>query len=424
MNSEKNRIGWKFWGLWVALTIAGGFVGNFISDAIGWGRQDVSGDVGTFFFMLDNGALALVVCAAQWILLRNHFSKSFWWVLAGTFGRFFGVLIGYIAIITIIVQFDPPSGIWQFYLFSTLRGTILGISQWLFLRQQRTRTGWWVLASAIGWTIGLILIDSSQDELIRSGVDYALAGIITGSVMVWILRQPNSEPKIGAIRGSLVRTLISVWALSWGFSWFIGWNTVSYIGWGLSFTMGGEIGGKIAGGIAGLIGGIGTALALKRAKLFDRLRIYQIVLLAMGWIGIVFYDWSDGFMVASLPGTEIQEGIGGPISGLVGGVLTAIILTWANRSFNLKQFFVTAAGWALGFTVGGFVTWNVGFEIALNYATPGNNSGNISSLILLTLISSICGAFAGWVGGVSTLGQFSKPSSANNKDDVTHYTSA
>ena len=163
---------------------------------------------------------------------------------------------------------------------------------------------------------------------------------------------------------------------------------------------------------------------MKRAKPVDGLRIYQSVLLALGWIGIVFYDWSDGFIVASLPGAEIQEGIGGPMSGLVGGVLTAIMFTWANYSFNLKHFVFTAGGWALGFIVGGFITWNVGFEIALNYATPGNNSGNISSLILLTLISGICGAFAGWVGGIATLGQLSKPSLKNNKDDVTIYANA
>ena len=426
MNSKQNRIGWKFWSLWVVLTIAGGFVGNLISETIGWGRQDVSGDVGTFYFMLYNGTLALVVCAAQWILLRNHFSKSFWWVLAGTFGRFFGVLIGYIAIITIIVQFDPPSGIWQFYLFSTLRGTILGISQWLFLRQQRTQTGWWVLASAIGWTIGLILIDSSQDELIRSGVDYALAGIITGAVMIWILRQPAPEPKEKAKAGGLVREFILVWALSWSISWFIGWYTVSLIGWGLSFAIGGQVGGKIAGAIAGLIGGIGTAIVLKRANPSDGVKIYRIAILALGIAGIVFYDWVGrfGIDVILAPGTEWKkEGVGGPMSGFVVGVLTAIILAWINRCFSWKQFLVTIGGWALGFSIGGFIAWNIGAQIGENFVDL-TGSGTVSSLILLTLISSICGAFAGWVGGVSTLGQFSKPSSANNKDDVTHYTDA
>lgn len=409
MNSENKQVGWMFLVWWIVLTSVGGFTGSFLSSLIGWGTQDISGDTGTLFFMLDNGVLALAVCAAQWILLRNHFRKSFWWLAAGALGRFFGVLVGYMVLVTIIIQFNLPSSIWQFYLFSTLRGITLGISQWVFLRQQRVKTGWWILASAVGWTIGLILIDTSQNEFLRNGVDYALAGIITGAVMIWILRQPVPEPKGTEIEGGFVRRLIIVWALSWGVSWFIGWITVSYIGWGLSFTMGGEIGGRLAGGIAGLIGGIGTALALKWASSSGGLKTYQMVLLAVGWIIFVFYDWADGFMVASLPGDDIQEGIGGPMSGLIGGVLTAMILAWVNNSINLKNFLLTAGGWALGFTVGGLLAWNAGFEIGLRYATPGNYSGNMSSLILLILISIICGAFAGWVGGTATSMQLPAP---------------
>jgi len=227
MNSEQKQVGWMFLVWWIGLTIVGGFIGSYLSDLIGWGMQDLGGDAGTLFFMLDNGVLALTVCAAQWILLRKHFDRSFWWLIAGTFGRFFGVLIGYMAVMTVIVQFDPPSGIWQFYLFSTLRGVIVGVSQWIFLKRQRAKTGWWILASAVGWAIGLILIDTSQNELIRNGADYAIAGIITGAVMVWILRQPAHDPKEENIAGGLVRAFILVWALSWGISWLIGWYTVS-----------------------------------------------------------------------------------------------------------------------------------------------------------------------------------------------------
>ena len=223
MNSEQKQVGWMFLVWWIGLTIVGGFIGSYLSNLIGWGMQDLSGDAGTLFFMLDNGVLALTVCAAQWILLRNQFHKLFWWLAAGAFGRFFGVLIGYMVLVTIITQFNLPSGIWQFYLFSTLRGVILGVSQWIFLKQQRVKADWWILASAVGWTIGLILIDASHKEFIRNGVDYAIAGIITGIVMIWILRQPATEPKEAEIGSGFVRTLIIVWALSWGVSWFIGW---------------------------------------------------------------------------------------------------------------------------------------------------------------------------------------------------------
>lgn len=111
------------------------------------------------------------------------------------------------------------------------------------------------------------------------------------------------------------------------------------------------------------------------------------------------------------------------MSGLVVGVLTAIILTWSNRSINWKQFLVTIGGWALGFSIGGLIAWNIGAQVGENFADL-TGSGTVSSLILLTLISGLCGAFAGWVGGTATLGQFSKPSSENSKDDVTIYANA
>ena len=61
--------------------------------------------------------------------------------------------------------------------------------------------------------------------------------------------------------------------------------------------------------------------------------------------------------------------------------------------------------WTLGFVMGGWVVWIIGFQIALTYGngpTYGNDPG-LSSLILFTLISLLGGAFAGRIGGTFTL---------------------
>jgi hypothetical protein len=187
----------------------------------------------------------------------------------------------------------------------------------------------------------------------------------------------------------------------------------------------------IAGGIAGLIGGVGSAIVLKLARPSNGLKIYHLILLALGWAGIVFYDWLGGFVVAGIPvaqnkfgvvtmalsGNPIKSGMGGPLSGLVGGVLTALILLWSARSLDWKQLCIIVIGWASGFAVGGWIAWTIGFQIALNYANGplyGNNSG-MSSLILFTIIGVLCGAFAGWCGGVTTLKQFSLNPSHDSK---------
>ena len=181
-----------------------------------------------------------------------------------------------------------------------------------------------------------------------------------------------------------------------------------------------------------MIGGVGTALVLKLAKPSSGLKIYHLILIALGWAGIVFYDWLDGFAVAGLSSSQningvaipalssnkITYGTGGWLSGLVGGVLTALILLWLVRSLNWKQLSVIGIGWASGFAIGGWIVWTIGFPIALNYAYGplyGNDPGN-SSLILFTLISLLCGAFAGWSGGAATLKQFSIKPSQNSEN--------
>ena len=89
----------------------------------------------------------------------------------------------------------------------------------------------------------------------------------------------------------------------------------------------------------------------------------------------------------------------------MGGLLTALILLWLVRSLNWKQLSVIGLGWALGFALAGWIVWTLGFPIAVNYAygpVYGNDPGS-SSLILFTLISLLCGAFAGWAGAAATL---------------------
>lgn len=429
INTAPKKVGWSFWVGWVGLTIIGGLAGNYIADILGLGMRSGSTDAGILFSMLGSGVFALSVSAAQWFLLRRLFSKTAWWLVAGTIGRALGMLIGSIALIMISNQFKLQAGFWSTGIYLTLRGVVLGASQWLVLKRWRTRAGWWVLGSAIGWMLGSALLDlfipagAFNTAIIGDLIELAISGAVTGAVMLWILRQP-APPPMQATRGSrLIVRWISVWALSWGVSWAVGWSIVRYMIGSGYIEAGGQIGGRIAGAVAGLIGGVGSALVLKQAKPSSGLKTYHLVLIALGWAGIVFYDWLDGFAVAGISGSQnklglvipafsghpIKPGMGGSLSGLVGGILTALVLLWLVRSLNWKQLCLIVLGWAFGFAVGGWIVWTIGFPIALNYVYAsiyGNVSGS-SSLILFSLISALFGALAGWSGGAVTLKQLS-----------------
>ncbi len=427
MKSGQKQVGWMFWIWWTGLTITGGLAGTYFADLLSAGTQSQPTDAGILFSMLESGIFALLVSAAQWFLLWRLFTNSAWWLVAGTFGRALGMLIGSMTIVIITHQFNLQAGLWSTCTYLALRGAVLGASQWLVLKQWRTKAGWSVLANAVGWMLGPILMGlfipsvANTAPIIGDFIAVAMAGAVTGAVMVWILRQPTpaSMKETGGSR--LIVTWISVWAISWGVSWAVGWSIVRDIIGAGYILEGGKIGGMVAGGIAGLVGGVGTAVVLKMAKPSNGLRIYHLVLIALGWASIVYYDWLQGFVIAGLPVSQnkygivvpalssspIKYGMSGPLSGLVGGVLTALILLWSVRSLDWKQLCVIVFGWASGFAIGGWILWTIGFQIALNYVkgpTYGSDPG-ISSLILFTIISLLCGAFAGWIGGVGTLKQ-------------------
>ena len=86
-------------------------------------------------------------------------------------------------------------------------GASVGIAQWLVLRRQVAKAGWWVLASTVGWAMCVALaVDLFLGGL--GGWDFIIAiillpvggfvasawyGTITGSVMVWLLRQSATK---------------------------------------------------------------------------------------------------------------------------------------------------------------------------------------------------------------------------------------
>jgi hypothetical protein len=209
--------------------------------------------------------------------------------------------------------------------------------------------------------------------------------------------------------GQLTLAMTLVWTSSWSVSWVVGWSVVRCIGLGYSFTLGGEIGGVVGGIIAGLCGGIGTAILLKLANPSTGMRKRHAILLAVGWAIIVFYDWSDGFVVAAPGGHPIEFGMIGPLSGILGGVLTALILLWADHTLGWIKLLLIIGGWTLGFSLAGLIAWTIGFNIAVSYVLGPiySNDPGVIGLLSIAAVSGFCGALVGWLGGSTAIRQFS-----------------
>jgi hypothetical protein len=133
----------------------------------------------------------------QWVVLRRQITRAGWWVLATTLGM--GVAFTVIRAMTPAVSLLLGGSALYGLVNGGLVGILVGTLQALVLRPQVPRAGWWVLTSAMAWGLGFAL-----DHLLGQ-----LAGVsLTGIALVWMLRQPaQSRGPRGVANGSLRRRM-------------------------------------------------------------------------------------------------------------------------------------------------------------------------------------------------------------------------
>ena len=69
-------------------------------------------------------------------------------------------------------------------------GLITGLLQLRNMRRHSRRSGWWVLASIVGWGLGWLAMDLGFAVGLLIGG--ALLGVVTGGAIVWLLKSPAS----------------------------------------------------------------------------------------------------------------------------------------------------------------------------------------------------------------------------------------
>ena len=203
MKDKGSQAGWGFWLGWVVASTLGwlvGFIIAFFLLAIVGGivGEDTGMNVlglilGAFIF---GASLGSMVGILQWLVLRRCVSGAGWWVLASAAAGYGTLQAGFMPFSTSLQSFGV-------YLSWTrvvaLGGAVTGTLQWLVLRGQVSRAGWWVLASTVGWGLGATVarafpwgvdMGDAVGALVVTG---AILGALTGGALVWLLRQPAKE---------------------------------------------------------------------------------------------------------------------------------------------------------------------------------------------------------------------------------------
>ena len=194
MTVERSQVGWVFWLQWVLASTVGMFVGFFLGVPLFARTYNIPGDW-LAFSPLGIG-VGIGVGVLQWLVLRQRVSGAGWWVLASAAGGYGLLHAGFSPFCTSLQNFGVLLS-WTGVV--ALGGAVTGTLQWLVLRGQVSRAGWWVLASTVGWGLGGTVsralpwgVDTG-DGIGALAVTGAILGALTGGALVWLLRQPAKE---------------------------------------------------------------------------------------------------------------------------------------------------------------------------------------------------------------------------------------
>jgi len=192
MRSERASIGWQFWLQWLGATSVSWVVGAILYYTL---NLVVLGGVGE---VVGGTIWGLVVGIGQWLVLRRWLDRAGWWVLATAAGSLLAasVDVGLQGLLG-----EKAGGL----ILMIGLGPGVGVLQWLFLRQQVTRAGWWLLASTvlIGGAFLTGIVASLSLGLQESGLAFiavagvvsgVLLGITSGLTLAWLLRRPGAAP--------------------------------------------------------------------------------------------------------------------------------------------------------------------------------------------------------------------------------------
>lgn len=197
MRTINRKPSWFFYPAWVALSsisipitfVIYWVLISLIREAVGNTIQVGSQPHITEDFLLPYilwPTLGLVTGFLQYLLLRRHLPRIGWWIAATTLGWSLGLIGSRVLYRTLFGTLDV-SAIWVETLMTALVGGTMGLAQWLVLHQCVRHAAWWILASVLSWgVVGWGAATLSNQMIIPAVGILLLPGIATG-IALWLL---------------------------------------------------------------------------------------------------------------------------------------------------------------------------------------------------------------------------------------------
>jgi hypothetical protein len=216
MQVEHPTVGLGSWRRWMMANFVGFTIGGAIFGAVQRARMQ------PYFEVVTSGADAARILAAntgvsmtmfgalvggaQWLALRRRV-RAGWWLPATCLGwALSGVIVGALSGVTAgtVSTIGPDVGLLGFVVAAVAGCLVLGLLpgtlQWLVLRRQLDRVGWWPVVSLAGLVVGF-------------GVGFVVVRWGMVSVVSWLRPEDFPSAKALVLVGAVTGTLYG--AVSW-----------------------------------------------------------------------------------------------------------------------------------------------------------------------------------------------------------------
>lgn len=132
----------------------------------------------------------LVLGIAQWLVLRQVMALRGWWIIATGIGLAAGLALS-VALSGTSIELRP------LIVRAVMTGGVLGIAQWLLLRRHVAAAGVWIAVVTIGWALGWTVTRAAGVDLSRGWLVFGASGALafaalTGFALLYLLRHPLS----------------------------------------------------------------------------------------------------------------------------------------------------------------------------------------------------------------------------------------
>jgi MFS family permease len=208
-NSRRIIMDFVFWLQWLIVSTLGMGLGLYLGETVAHQSNFLTG------FITRGLASGAFLGVLQWFILKRRVSQTGWWILASIFGWALAFTVGWSAGFGVGWAIGISSG-WNtghkiaFIIGGLLGGAIVGLFQWLVLRKHIPESGWVILTSAVGASIGWFAswqlefvrvtgwvgnsLTFANSGLLAGATSGSIYGALTGATLVWLFSRTASYP--------------------------------------------------------------------------------------------------------------------------------------------------------------------------------------------------------------------------------------